>query len=109
MKSQEPLAPLSKNVCLFRSPLWIGHLIKHITQGLQLWSLATVESDWSGDGTHSIDKTAGQVKTKELEGDSIEDNDDANRDENKLFEKDSEESDGSDTVDDCAGVERKGD
>ena len=76
---------------------------------MQLWSLATVESDWSSDGTDSIDKTTGQVKTKELEGDSIKEDDDAHRDQNKLFEKNSEESDGSDTVDDCAGVERKGD
>ena len=109
MKSQEPFASLFENVSLFRSPLWIGHIIKHISQGLQLWSLATVETDWSSDWTDSVDKTTGQVKTKELEGDSIEEDDDAHRDENKLFEENSEESDGSDTVDDCAGVERQGD
>ena len=109
MKSQEPFASLFENVSLFRSPLWIGHLIKHISQGLQFWSLATVETYWSSDWTYSIDKTTGQVKTKELEGDSIEEDDDAHRDENKLFEEDSEESNGSDTVDDCAGVERQGD
>ena len=102
MKSQKPLTPLPQNICLFWSPLSVGHLVKDIAEGLQLWSLATVETNWGGERTDSIDKTTGQIKTKQLEGDCVENDDEEHRDEDILIEEDSEESDGSDTVDDCA-------
>ena len=59
MKSQKPLTPLPQNICLFWSPLSVGHLVKDIAEGLQLWSLATVETNWGGERTDSIDKTTG--------------------------------------------------
>ena len=90
MESQKPLAPLPEKICLFRRPLSVGHLITDIAQGLQLRSLATVETNWGCEGADSIDKTAGQVKTKQLEGDCVEGDDEEQRDEHILFEEDGE-------------------